>query len=52
MAARRQDKFCGTHRAHHQYLAKALCAVAPDGHDPLRDGLTDAMQAQVLTLLK
>ena len=52
MAARRQDKFCGTHRAHHQYLAKALCAVAPDGHDPLRDGLTDAMRAHVLTLLK
>lgn len=52
MAVRREDKFCGTHRAHHQYLAKALCACTPKGHDPLRDGLTDAMNAHVLTLLK
>ncbi len=52
MAVRRQDKFCGTHRAHHQYLAKALCACAPAGFDPLRKGLTDEMRAHVLTLLK
>ena len=52
MALRREDKICGTHRAHHQYLAKALCAVAPAGFDPLRAGLTDAMHAEVLTLLK
>jgi 2-oxoisovalerate dehydrogenase E1 component len=52
LALRRQDKIGGTHRAHHQYLAKALCAVAPKQHDPLRDGLTDEMQAHVLTLLK
>jgi len=52
LAVRREDKFCGTHRAHHQYLAKALSASAPGGYDPLRDGLTDAMQAHVLTLMK
>ena len=52
MAVRRQDKFCGTHRAHHQYLAKALCACAPAGFDPLRKGLTDEMRAHVLTLIE
>jgi 2-oxoisovalerate dehydrogenase E1 component len=52
LAVRREDKFCGTHRAHHQYLAKALSACAPGGYDPLRDGLTDAMQAHLLTLMK
>ena len=52
MAVRRQDKFCGTHRAHHHYLAKALSACAPAGHNPLRDGLTDGMRTHVLTLLK
>jgi len=52
LAVRRQDKFTGTHRAHHQYLAKALSACAPSHYDPLRDGLTDDMQEHVLTLLK
>ena len=52
LALRREDKFCGTHRAHHQYLAKALSACAPKGYDPSRDGLTDEMRAHVLTLLK
>ena len=51
-AVRRQDWFCGTHRAHHQYLAKALRACAPDGFDPLASGLTDEMRVHVLTLLK
>lgn len=52
LALRREDKICGTHRAHHQYLAKALSAVAPADYDPLRDGITDDMQRHVLTLLK
>lgn len=52
LAVRREDKFCGTHRAHHQYLAKALCACASAGHDPVRDGLTPAMRAHVLELLQ
>ncbi len=52
LAIRREDKFCGTHRAHHQYLAKALSACAPGRIDPLRKGLTEAMQAHVLTLMK
>ena len=52
MAVQREDKFCGTHRAHHQYLAKALSACTPKRYNPLRDGLTDEMKAHVLTLLK
>ena len=52
LAMRKQDKFTGTHRAHHQYLAKAFTSSAPKHYDPLRDGLTDEMQAHVLTLLK
>lgn len=52
LALRRADKICGTHRAHHQYLAKALCACAPGGHDPSRQGLTNEMQAHVLKLMK
>lgn len=52
LAVRSTDKFCGTHRAHHQYLAKAFSAVAPEKFNPLRDGLTAEMQAHVLTLLK
>ena len=52
MAVRRSDKFCGTHRAHHQYLAKALCACASPGYDPLKTGFTVEMRGHVLTLLK
>lgn len=52
LAVRREDKFGGTHRAHHQYLAKALSGCAPKRFNPLRDGLTDEMHAHVLTLLK
>ena len=52
LAVRTSDRFCGTHRAHHQYLAKALCAVTPKRFDPLRDGLTDEMQSHILVLLK
>jgi len=52
MAVGLEDKFCGTHRAHHQYLAKALNACVPPGYDPLRDGLTDRMQGHTLILLK
>ena len=52
MAVQQKDKFCGTHRAHHQYLAKAFSACAPKQYNPLRDGLTDEMKAHVLTLLK
>ena len=51
MAVRATDRLAGTHRAHHQYLAKALCACAGPGYDPLRDGLTDAMREHVRVLL-
>ena len=31
-----EDKVNGSHRGHHQFLAKALAYVAPDGIDPAR----------------
>ncbi|SDE99859.1 alpha-ketoacid dehydrogenase subunit alpha/beta [Limimaricola pyoseonensis] len=34
LALRPSDQVNGSHRAHHQFLAKALAYVAPDGIDP------------------
>jgi len=51
MAVRAADRFAGTHRAHHQYLAKALNACRPAKHDPLKHGLADEMQEHVRVLL-
>lgn len=34
MAMRSSDQVNGSHRAHHQFLAKALAYVAPEGIDP------------------
>ena len=34
MAMRASDQVNGSHRAHHQFLAKALAYVAPEGIDP------------------
>jgi 2-oxoisovalerate dehydrogenase E1 component len=48
---RRQDHIAGTHRAHHQYLAKVLSARRPAGLNPL-DGLPAEMTAETVTLLK
>ncbi len=50
-ALRPLDKISGTHRAHHQFLAKALSACRQPDHDPLRDGLTEAMDQVVRMLL-
>jgi len=41
------DKINGTHRAHHQILAKLLNAATPEGYDPRRDSVPDAAQAHV-----
>jgi 2-oxoisovalerate dehydrogenase E1 component len=38
------DKINGTHRAHHQFLAKSLGYLEPSGFDPLRDDLPEPMQ--------
>lgn len=46
-----QDKVTGTHRAHHQYLAKVLCACAPEDFDPLERELTADMDECVRVLL-
>ncbi len=35
-ALRRTDRITGSHRAHHQFLSKAVGYVLPDGWDPLR----------------
>ncbi|MFZ8758888.1 alpha-ketoacid dehydrogenase subunit alpha/beta [Microbacterium sp. HMH0099] len=40
---RSTDAVNGSHRGHHQFLAKALTHVSPDGLDPRAD-LTDAVQ--------
>jgi 2-oxoisovalerate dehydrogenase E1 component len=37
------DKINGTHRMHHQFLAKALNHVTPGGRDPRRADFTDEM---------
>lgn len=50
-ALRPSDKITGTHRAHHQYLAKALSHYAPPGWAPLSDGITGKMQEVVCELL-
>jgi 2-oxoisovalerate dehydrogenase E1 component len=46
----REDKITSTHRAHHQYLAKVLCARAEQGFNPL-NGLTEEMYGEVEILL-
>ena len=46
------DKISGTHRAHHQYLAKVLSACRPGtDYNPLRDGLTADMHRALRVLL-
>jgi 2-oxoisovalerate dehydrogenase E1 component len=50
-ALRRSDKIAGTHRAHHEYLAKALTAWRPPEFDPRRQGLTPEMMREVRVLL-
>lgn len=50
LALRGTDKILGTHRAHHQYLAKTLCALAPEDFDPLVTGLPAEMQDAVRVL--
>lgn len=49
-ALRPTDRVAGTHRAHHQYLAKATSALAPDGSDPL-EGIPGAIAESVRVLL-
>ena len=46
-AARPGDQINGTHRAHHQFLAKTLNHVSPSTYDPLAGPLAEPMQAVV-----
>ncbi len=47
VALDKADLVASTHRAHGHFLSKALAYYAPDGYDPLRDGLLPAMQTAV-----
>lgn len=48
---RSADGICGTHRAHHQYLAKACSCYLPDGFNPLEQYVPETLQNSVNTLL-
>ena len=50
-AIRPTDLVAGTHRAHHQFLAKAITFYAPQDYDPLGDPFTAQMQEAVNRLL-
>ena len=43
----REDKINGTHRAHHQVLAKLVNAATPQGYDALRSDYTPEMAGAV-----
>jgi len=43
----RSDMVASTHRAHGHFLSKALAYYAPQGHQPLRDGVTPDMQRAI-----
>lgn len=45
------DKINGTHRMHHQFLAKALNHATPAGYDPAADAFAPAMQDVVYRTL-
>lgn len=42
-----EDKIAGTHRMHHQFLAKALGNVTPADYDPRRDPVAEPMRQTV-----
>jgi len=50
-ALRPEDWITGSHRAHHQYLAKVLSACAPPEFDPLNKRLTRRMREEIRVLL-
>ncbi|MHC4253620.1 MAG: thiamine pyrophosphate-dependent dehydrogenase E1 component subunit alpha, partial [Planctomycetota bacterium] len=50
-ALRRSDGIAGTHRAHHQYLAKACTHLLPDGFDALRAPLPEALRDEIRSLM-
>lgn len=50
-AIRPRDLIGGTHRAHHQFLAKAITCYTPQDYDPLNSSFTPQMQEAVNRLL-
>ncbi len=50
-AIRPADGVCGTHRAHHQFLAKAYSYYTGESADPVTDAIGDDLQHSINTLL-
>lgn len=50
LALTSEDMINGSHRGHHQFLAKALAHVAPEGLDPVADLADDVRQILLRTL--
>jgi 2-oxoisovalerate dehydrogenase E1 component len=46
-ALRRRDRINGSHRMHHQFLAKVLNYAITDGYDPRKEPCTEAMHEVV-----
>ena len=47
VALKNGDKFFGTHRSHHQFIAKVLCSALPQTWSPISDNLPDNAQDAV-----
>ena len=45
------DGISGTHRAHHQFLAKACLHYLPKRYDPITDNIPEKLQVSINTLL-
>ena len=45
------DGISGTHRAHHQFLAKACLHYLPKHYDPITDNIPEKLQVSINTLL-
>lgn len=50
LSMRPGDQVNGSHRGHHQFLARAMAHVAPDGIDPARPFSTDLRELATRTL--
>jgi 2-oxoisovalerate dehydrogenase E1 component len=46
-----QDRISGTHRAHHQYLAKVLAAHRPKGYTPLNGRVPESLVPDLSVLM-
>ena len=51
LALSTDDRITGTHRAHHQYLAKVLSAHRPEGYSPAKGRIPDCFVPDIAMLL-